>query len=159
MARLSRSPQVPRELPNAWRDLLSSMTSRDPTTRLSASKVTDRLVAIAAGDGEDGTQALAMPVAEPTTVAMPTATAVMPRAEPLPVSPVADAVVRPTKSRRGARIAVILLSLVLVAVVAVAVVLVTRNNSSGGGHCKTHGNSLPGRLEADMQQVERLACR
>ncbi|MBV9869745.1 MAG: protein kinase [Frankiaceae bacterium] len=162
MARLSRPPQVPRELPTAWRDLLSSMTSRDPATRLSASKVADRLTAIAASGGDDQTQAIPVPVpvAEPETVAAPFATTVMPQVESVPPAPAPEMLVPAQRPRRGSRALTVLLTLVLIAVAAGAVVLVTRHNSSGGGgHCKTHGNSLPGRLESDMQQIEKLACR
>jgi serine/threonine protein kinase len=162
MARLSRQPQVPQELSTTWRDVLSSMTSRDPTTRLAASKVAERLAMIAAGQESESTQAFAAPVPESATVAMPAATAVMPLAEPPSPQPAPASVAPPSvvpRARRGRRFAAVLLSLLLVAVAAVAVIVVVQHNgSSGGGHCRTHGKSLPGRLESDMQTIERLAC-
>jgi serine/threonine protein kinase len=156
MARLARPPQVPADLPTAWRDLLSSMTSRDPATRLSAAKVAERLTVIAGGAPTDATQAFVVPAADPATRVMPAATQIMPQAEAVPVRSAPVAVPR----RRGRRVAAVLFSLIVVAVVAIAaVVIVQQQNGSGGGHCKAHGASLPGKLEADMQQIEKLACR
>jgi serine/threonine protein kinase len=43
VARLHRSPRVPRELPASWRDLLSRMTSRDPRVRPTGYEVAEHL--------------------------------------------------------------------------------------------------------------------
>src|ERR1700689_3296242 len=50
MARLNRQPQVPANLPAGWRDVLIGMTARQPSSRLSAAQVAERLRRIAAGD-------------------------------------------------------------------------------------------------------------
>jgi tRNA A-37 threonylcarbamoyl transferase component Bud32 len=43
LARLSADPEVPADLPPAWRDLLTAMTRRVPEARPSAAEVADRL--------------------------------------------------------------------------------------------------------------------
>lgn len=52
VARLSRSPRVPDELPSSWRSLLSAMTARDPADRPDAAECGRRLDAIARGSAE-----------------------------------------------------------------------------------------------------------
>lgn len=67
LARLSRDPDVPTDLPPAWQQLLRAMTARLPTDRPRADQVAETL---AAGLPEERTRTLVLPVAaaEPTDV-------------------------------------------------------------------------------------------
>jgi serine/threonine protein kinase len=157
MARLSRPPDVPATLSPGWRNVLIGMTARDPASRLSAAQVADRLRRL--DEIDDGTQAMAVPSPTASTVVAPMATAVLPRAEAAPPPPTVNTLPA-AGGRRGSRWVLWLLGVVIVAAVAVGIVVVERDNSgSGGGHCTTHGPSLKGKLETDMQQLEKLACR
>lgn len=49
LARLSRRPRIPEDLPSAWRILLAAMTAQDPADRPSAARCAGSLSAIAAG--------------------------------------------------------------------------------------------------------------
>jgi eukaryotic-like serine/threonine-protein kinase len=142
MARLNRQPQVPPNLPAGWRDLLIGMTARQPSARLSAAQVADRLRLLATGDQR---------AADPVTVAMPMATTVLP---PQP----APATVTPAPaSHRGRWITI---AIVLIAIIAVVTVVVVNRHNSGVAATCTHGSpQLPGQLEGDMQHLENLTCR
>ena len=156
MARLSRPPEIPAGLPGAWRDVLVGMTARDPATRLSAAQVAARLQSITDGGGH--TQAMSMAGDDSATTLLPAATSVMSQTQAMPsqVVPVAE-----PERRGGRRAAAWLLALVIAAAIAagVAIVIHNHNSSGGGGHCSSQGPSLKGKLETDMQQLERLTCR
>jgi eukaryotic-like serine/threonine-protein kinase len=62
-ARLSRDPNIPPELDPQWRALLQSMTTRDPTMRMTAIEV--------ASSVPDRTQLASVPATGPTTSATP----------------------------------------------------------------------------------------
>jgi serine/threonine protein kinase len=160
MARLNRQPEIPAGLPPGWRDVLLGMTSRDPATRLSAAQVADRLDRIAAGDSS--TQAISMPDSSATTMVMgapaASATTVMPPAAQPPSSTTTlpDAYRR----RRAPRAALVLLGVVIAAAVGVGIYEVQHNRGSSGANCTTATTpQLPGNLESDMQDLERLTCR
>ena len=110
MARLNRQPELPPNLPGGWRDLLTGMTARQPSSRLSAAQVVDRLRRIAAGD--DRTAAMSMAAADPATVAMPMATSVLP-------PPTSTTPAPASRSRRGLWITIIV-----------------RARDRGGGRCR-----------------------
>jgi tRNA A-37 threonylcarbamoyl transferase component Bud32 len=50
LARLTRDPEIPADLPPAWLDLLRAMTAREPADRPSAEQVAARLAALELGD-------------------------------------------------------------------------------------------------------------
>jgi serine/threonine protein kinase len=154
MARLNRQPEIPPNLPAAWRDLLTGMTARDPASRFSAAQVADRLRRLAGGD--QSTVALSVPPVEPTTVAMPMATTVMPAAAALP-PPLVPA---QTRRRRGPWIVVAILALLIIAAAAVGAVLVNRNKgTTTASHCPSGVPVLPGQLQSDMTSLDGLVCR
>lgn len=53
LARLTRDPEVPTDLPPAWQDLLRAMTAREATGRPSAEQVAGRLAALEHGSTHD----------------------------------------------------------------------------------------------------------
>lgn len=53
LARLTRDPEVPEDLPAAWQDLLRAMTARAPEDRPSANQVAGRLAALELGSTHD----------------------------------------------------------------------------------------------------------
>jgi serine/threonine protein kinase len=154
MARLSRQPDLSGNLPAGWRDVLVGMTARQPSSRLSAAQVVDRLRRIAVGD--DRTAATSIPQADSPTMVLPMATTVM---APLPPA-VAAAPPAPTypRRRRGPWIAVFVLVLAIAAAAIVGVVLVNNHRTTSGGHCTIGSPRLNGHLESAMRKLERLAC-
>ena len=67
LARLSRQPRVPADLPAGWPGLLEAMTAREPAGRPTAGEVATELTRIAMG-GEATTVLAATPAAEHTQV-------------------------------------------------------------------------------------------
>lgn len=53
LARLTRDPEVPADLPPAWQDLLRAMTAREAADRPSAEQVAGRLAALEVGSTHD----------------------------------------------------------------------------------------------------------
>ena len=53
LARLTRDPEVPEDLPAAWQDLLRAMTAREAEDRPSAHQVAGRLAALELGSTQD----------------------------------------------------------------------------------------------------------
>jgi serine/threonine protein kinase len=154
MARLNRQPDVPADLPTAWRAVLLGMTARAPSSRLSAVQVADRLRRIVSGDV--GTAALSVPDADPATVVLPMATTVM-APQPAPVPTLAPTAAR--RRRRGPWIAVLLLVIVIAAAGIGGALIYDQRHNATTGHCATGKPRLPGELETAMRKLERLACR
>jgi hypothetical protein len=158
MARLTRPPNIPPNLPAIWRDLLLGMTAQQPSSRPSAPQVAARLRQIADGDSRTQVTALAPP--EPTTMAMgampvpAAATTVMPAASTTSV--VAPVGPPPGKSRRGWVIALILV-LLIIAGAAIAYALSNRNGSSSGD-CSAGAAGLSGTIKDDMHALNAAAC-
>jgi eukaryotic-like serine/threonine-protein kinase len=153
MARLNRQPNVPADLPDAWRAVLLGMTTRAPSSRLTAPQVADRLRQITSGDVD--TAALSLPPDDSATMVLPMATTVMaPQPAPVPtVTPVA-----PRRRRRGRWIAALLVVIAIAAAGVGGVVYEQRHNTTTG-HCATGKPRLSGGLEPAMRKLERLACR
>jgi serine/threonine protein kinase len=68
LARLSRPPHVPSDLPAGWPGLLTAMTDRDPARRPTCAQVAADLHAIASGGQATTALAVPTPVAERTQV-------------------------------------------------------------------------------------------
>jgi serine/threonine protein kinase len=68
LARLSRPPAVPSDLPDGWPGLLTAMTDRDPALRPTCTQVADDLRAVSAGGQATTVIAAPTPVAERTQV-------------------------------------------------------------------------------------------
>lgn len=151
MARLNRQPELPANLPGGWRDVVTGMTARQASSRLSAAQVADRLGRITAGD--DRTAEMSIPPPDPATVALPMATTVMPR-PPVPVAAAA-----PYRRRRGPWIAVALLVLVIAGAAIAGVALVGHHQAATTGHCPAGSPHLKVGLESVMRKLERLSCR
>ncbi|HWB68273.1 MAG TPA: serine/threonine-protein kinase [Mycobacteriales bacterium] len=155
LARLNRPPAIPRELPEAWRDLLTAMTALHPAARISAAQAADRLRAITSGDTQ-ATTVMGGPLATPATAVIPAATQVMPPAPP-------PAAVAAPPPNRGRRVMLGLLAIVILAAIGVAIAIgINRSGGGGSAHCSfaksQSSNPLPHRLENDMQRLESLVC-
>jgi serine/threonine protein kinase len=150
MARLTRQPEIPTNLPGIWQDLLAGMTAREAGARVSAEQAAERLRRIVAG-GDDHTVAMA-PLAP--TVAAPMATAVMPIQTTTMPPPIP-----PPPAKRGSRAGLVLLLVVVVLVAAAAVVIGVLRHENASGSCVTASPRLtPHSLETDMRRLERLIC-
>ena len=155
MARLSRGPDVPADLPAGWSGLLGAMTDRDPARRPVAGTVAADLARIDAGGA--ATTLLAAPVADPTaTRALPrTAAAPLPasatRAAPVPARPAAE--YEPAR-RRSSVIPWVLLLLAAVAALVVGGLLYQQSHSSGPTTLPTVSPDLPSPLRTPLQQLQ-----
>jgi hypothetical protein len=157
MARLTRPPNIPPNLPAVWRDLLLGMTAQQPSSRPSAPQVAARLRQIADGDTRTAVTALAPP--EATTVAM----GAMPMAAATTIMPAAATGVvtaptgpPPSSSRRGWVIALILV-LLIIAGAAIAYAVSNRGSSSSG-ECSAGAAGLTGVIQDDMHALNAAAC-
>lgn len=151
MARVARDPEIPADVPDNWRTLLTAMTRREPTARPTAVQVAGALRRIRAGESIEQTVvagAQAGPAA--TTVMPPVAVATQAMAAPAVTSPVGPV-------RRGpSRAAVVVIVLVVAAIAAAVIVAVQRSGNSSSGSVK-HGNPhLQQPLERDVRHLENL---
>jgi serine/threonine protein kinase len=134
LARLSRPPRVPSDLPDGWPGLLTAMTDRDPAQRPTCAQVAADLHAIVTGGQATTVIARPTPMADRTqaidrtqllTTAVPAPAVEAPR-------PVArrtpGTVARPSRNN-WALVAGVLLAL---GVLVVAGLLIGRSNSGGG---------------------------
>jgi serine/threonine protein kinase len=147
MARLNRAPELPTDMPAAWRHLLTDMTQRDPAARPAAVEVARTLRAFTESEGAEQTVRMA-PAAAATTV-MPTAAA------PTPVRTAA-----PVRRRRRPAPVVIVTFLLLIAAIVVGIVIATQRNSGTSGTKVHYGTpTLRPRLEHDLRRLETLVHR
>ena len=159
LARLSRQPDVPADLPSGWPGLLRAMTAREPGPRPTAHEVARDLAAIEAGGDaatvltpavEDRTEVIdRTEVLDRTRVVAPA-----PVASP-PAAPVGRARVEPVRpappASRGWVWALLLVALVAAAV---AGFLVYDNAANDPGEPPPAVSpSLPEQLRADLQQL------
>ena len=160
MARLNRAPEIPAEMPAAWRRLLVAMTQRDPASRPSAVEVARTLRALTESEGAEHTAQVA-PSASATTVMPPVATAPG-MSSPTETALMASAPARvpvATRRRRPAPV-VIVTALLLVAAVVVAVVIATQRNTTTSGKKVHYGTPLLRQpLEKDVRRLETLVHR
>jgi serine/threonine protein kinase len=157
MARLNRQPDLSVKLPGGWRDVLIGMTARQPSSRLSAAQVVDRLRRIASGD--DRTADLSMPPPDQATMVLPLATTVMAPVSPPTTSVPPAPVPAPTyRGSRGPLIALIVLLLVIAAGVGAGAIVYNNHRNASSSHCTIGSPRLNGNLESAMRKLERLAC-
>lgn len=147
LARLSRAPHVPEDLPGSWRDLLCEMTAREPLDRPGADVVAGRLRGHSTPDVAGTT--LLLPHTSPPAATAGVALAAAPTSW---IDRAGDAMARQPKAlwtrvramdpdRRGvsAALAALVLFLVLVAVVA-------------GGTSGTTSDELPQQTPPELQE-------
>jgi serine/threonine protein kinase len=166
LARLSRPPHVPADLPDGWPGLLTAMTDRDPAQRPVCAQVAEELHAIATGGQATTVLAAPTPVAERTQVI--DRTQLLTTAVPAP--PVAAAPVQtpePVARRHAAPVAAraprnnwpLAIGLILaVAVLVVAALLVSRSGDGGGGvpdKVSVH-TDLPAKLQRDVNRLQEV---
>jgi serine/threonine protein kinase len=147
MARVAREPDIPADLPDGWRNLLTAMTRRDPSARPSAADVATALRRLAAGDSLEH------------TVAMPAATTVLPPATvATQAMPAAPATVTPASApaRRGPSRAVVAVVLLVVVAVAAAVIVAVQRSGDSTGNVKHGKPKLHQPLERDIRHLENL---
>ncbi len=132
LARLTRSPAIPEELPAWWRRLIEAMTATDAPRRPTAAQVVDALAAAGAADRDPAaTEAMAARAGD-TAVIDPAALAEPATRRPPPDAWAPDQRPRPVGPPASRRWLVALLVLVVVAVLAVAVVVGLDGGSSPG---------------------------
>ncbi|MBK5305547.1 MAG: serine/threonine protein kinase [Frankiaceae bacterium] len=131
LARLSRPPEVPADLPDGWPGLLTAMTDRDPARRPTCAQVATDLHAITAGGAATTALVTPTPVADRTQVI--DRTRMLTTAVPAPAVPardparrdVAPVAARPARNN-WAIVAGVLLAL---GVLVVTALLVSRSGS------------------------------
>jgi serine/threonine protein kinase len=154
MARLARSPEIPADLPDEWRTLLTAMTVRDPSARPTSAQVAEALRRIVDGRALD--QTLAVPRGPAATTVMPPASvSTQAMASPVATSPAPEPV-----ARRGPAPAVVAVIVLLIAAVVAAVIIVTQRQDSGTSENVKHGKpKLEQPLERDIRHLENLVTR
>jgi eukaryotic-like serine/threonine-protein kinase len=161
LARLTRSPDVPSELPDGWPGLLRAMTDRDPARRPSPADVARELGSISSG----GSATTVLPVAAPTgsTAALPR-TAVAPAPSPrAPQRPAARPVPRPAP-RRPAPVAAprrsssatpwVLLLLAVIAAMVVGFLLLEQTRTGDPVQLPPIREDLPAEIREPLQQLQ-----
>jgi eukaryotic-like serine/threonine-protein kinase len=157
LARLTRSPEVPSDLPDGWPGLLRAMTDRDPARRPSPEAVARELGSIQAG----GSATTVLPAAAPasSTTALPR-TAVAQAQAPAPSR---RAPQRPTP-RRSAPVAApprtssatpwVLLLLVVIAAMVVGFLLLERSRTAEPVQMPSISEDLPAQIREPLQQLQ-----
>ena len=149
VARLSRRPDIPADLPRDWRTLLTGMTERDPADRPTAAELfrstatlnTPGLTVPEAGasDGDDASDA--------KTLLLPSASSLLPSASST------DAV-RPHHRRRVVAITVAALAALIVVIVVITVIW-SLPHSSVGPVVASPYPSVSGGLGQHLAQLQR----
>lgn len=163
LARLSRPPKVPTNLPDGWPGLLAAMTDRDPALRPTCAQVGRDLHAIVAGGQATTALATPTPVAERTQVfdrtqLMTAAVPASPRSGARTADiPVARRDVPPPPARRNS-LAVAVGILLAIGVLVVAGLLVSR---SGDGPTTVPepvkvSTDLPPKLQKDVTRLQQI---
>ncbi len=157
LARLSRSPRVPADLPAGWPGLLTALTDRDPALRPTCAQAARDLHAIAVGG--QATTAIATPtlVSERTQVLDRTsvlATRAVPATEPVVHRQVVPATPRAPRNNWAVAASIVLALAVLV----VVGLLIGR---SGGGSSAvpdtvTVNKDLPAKLQRDVNRLQQV---
>jgi len=154
LARLTRQPDVPSDLPDGWPGLLRAMTARDPAQRLTPGEAARDLAAITTG-GEATTALATAAPADSTTVLPRTAVAPPPpvsRPAPEPVRrqapPPAPVAVAP---RRSSATPWILLLLAIVAAMVVGFLLYEQTRTTGPGELPGISQDLPVEIREPLQ--------
>ncbi len=148
IARLSRAPELPDDLPPGWAALLTELTDRDPLRRPDATRAADRLRALAAGQVPSASATSVMPQQSGAD-----ATRVVPAVAP-PPRPAAEPPRREPDGRGRDRSAsrYVLLCVALVGVVAALVVagtLLTRDD----GTVPDVPQDVPAELQQPLQDL------
>lgn len=160
LARLSRPPRVPPDLPDGWPGLLTAMTDRDPARRPVCAHVAADLHAVVAGGQATTALAAPTPVAERTQVIdrtqLMTATArAQSSAVPTAAMPVRSAEA-PLPRRRG-NVALVVGILFLVGVLAVVGLLLSRSHGTATvpDPVKVRQDLHP-KLQRDLNRLQEL---
>ena len=163
LARLSRPPDVPADLPDGWPGLLTAMTDRDPARRPTCAQVAADLHAVASGG--EATTALAAPTSVADRTQVIDRTRMLTTAVPAPPVParepvrraVAPVAARPPRNN-WAIVAGVLLSL---GVLVVTALLVSR---SGGGTTEVPekvavNQDVPNPVRRDVVRLQQILDR
>ncbi|GAC1443028.1 MAG: hypothetical protein NVS3B26_11880 [Mycobacteriales bacterium] len=162
LARLSRPPVVPPDLPAGWPGLLTAMTDRDPALRPTCAHIAGELHAIARGGQATTALAASTPVSERTQVIDRTAlisTAVPARPVDAPEPLARPQIVAAQRSRPPRNTVALAIGILLaLGVLVVAGLLVTR---SGGGSSNVPGKAavhtdVPNPVKRDVVRLQQI---
>jgi hypothetical protein len=153
LARLTRQPDVPSDLPDGWPGLLRAMTDREPARRPTPAEAARDLAAIASGGEATTVLAAAAPV-DATTALPRTAVAPAPpvyRPAPEPVRrPAARAVPVAAPSSSNATPWILLLLAVIAALV-VGFLLYEQTRTTGPGELPAIRQDLPVEIREPLE--------
>ncbi|HVM27748.1 MAG TPA: serine/threonine-protein kinase [Mycobacteriales bacterium] len=156
LARLSRQPEIPPDLPSGFSQLLTAMTDRDPARRPTAEQVAQQLSVIAAG-GEATTVLAAAPRGGSETQVLPRTAAapVPPRSRPAS-RPAPRPVARPAPAapKRGSATPWVLLLLAVIAALVVGGLLYDQSRTTDPGQLPTISPDLPEEIRDPLQQLQ-----
>lgn len=155
MARVARDPDVPDDLPPAWRSLLMAMLARVPANRPLASEVALRLADLA------GTPTASTNVVAPDIAATQMLSPVSETTTRLPVQSVTTSYDEPPglpPPRRGQRAGIVVAIVVLALLIAggiAAVVIGTNNRNAGSNWTPGQPTISKHKVEHAMQRLEQ----
>jgi serine/threonine protein kinase len=163
LARLSRPPHVPADLPDGWPGLLTAMTDRDPARRPVCAQVAEDLHAVVVGG--QATTALPAPTPMDARTQVVDRTQLLTTVSPPPSVPAPEPVVRrhaaPVATRPPRNNWTLVVGILLaLGVLVVAGLLVGRSGGSGSGtvpdKVSVHSD-LPDPLERDLKRLQQVA--
>jgi serine/threonine protein kinase len=158
LARLTRQPTVPSDLPGGWPALLRAMTDRDPARRPAPADAAREMAVIASG-GEATTVLAAAVPAGSTTVLPRTAVAPAPPPPPPPPRPAPVPAARPVSVRQAppsssSSLPWVLLLLAIIAAMVVGFLLFDQNRSSDPGPLPGISEDLPPDIREPLQELQ-----
>jgi eukaryotic-like serine/threonine-protein kinase len=154
LARLTRSPAVPDDLPSGWPGLLRAMTDRDPARRPTPTEAARELTAIATGG--DATTVLAAAAPAGSTTVLPRTTvapAPPPASRPAP-RPAPRPAARQAPPSSSSATPWILLLLAVIAALVVGFLLYDQSRTTDPGELPAISEDLPAELRDPLQQLQ-----
>jgi serine/threonine protein kinase len=163
LARLSRPPQVPADLPDGWPGLLAAMTDRDPSRRPTCAQVGTDLHAVAAGG--EATTALATPTSVSDRTQVLDRTQLLTTPGPGPALTARQPVGRrqtvvPSRPPRN-RWAIALGIVLAVGILVIAGLLISRSGSGNGAvpATVTVHPDVPDPVKRDVARLQQLVSQ
>jgi serine/threonine protein kinase len=154
LARLTRQPDVPADLPSGWPGLLRAMTDRDPARRPAPSEVSGELASIATGGQATTVLAAAAPAGSTTVLPRTTVAPAPPVSRPAP-RPAPRAAARPAPPPSSSSATPwILLLLAVIAALVVGFLLYEQTRTTAVGDLPEISQDLPPEIRDPLQQLQ-----
>jgi serine/threonine protein kinase len=156
LARLTRQPTVPSELPSGWPALLRAMTDRDPARRPAPADAARELAVIASGGEATTVLAAAAPAGSTTVLPRTTvAPAPAPRPRPRPApAPAPRPAARQAPPSSSSSLPWVLLLLAIIAALVVGFLLFNQTQTDDTGPLPGISEDLPAEIREPLQELQ-----